>query len=77
MSQLFASGGQVLELQLQHQPFFFLSSVVGRLNWVFLAAHRLSLVVGSGGYSLVAGHQILIVVASLILQNMGSRAQAQ
>ena len=36
------------------------------LHWVLVAAHRLSLVVVSGGYSLVAVHGHLIVAAFLI-----------
>ena len=32
--------------------------------WVFVAAHGLSLVVGSGGYSLVGIRGLLIAVAS-------------
>ena len=37
------------------------------MHWVFLAAHRLSLVVASGSYSLVAAVcRLLIVVASLV-----------
>ena len=39
------------------------------LCWVFFAASRLSLVVGSGGYSLVALHRLLIAVASLIVEH--------
>ena len=35
-----------------------------RLLWIFIAAHRLSLVLESGGYSLVAMHRLHIVVAS-------------
>ena len=34
------------------------------LNWVFAAAHRLSLVAMSGVYSLVVGHVLLFAVAS-------------
>ena len=35
------------------------------LNWVFIAAHQLSLVSESSGSSLVAVHWLLIAVASL------------
>ena len=35
------------------------------LPWVFIAAHRPSLVVVNGGYSLVAVRELLIAVASL------------
>ena len=35
------------------------------LHWVFVAAHRLSLVVASGGYSFIAVRRLLVVVASL------------
>ena len=34
------------------------------LPWIFIAAHRLSLVAEIGGYSLVAMHGLLIAVAS-------------
>ena len=37
------------------------------LCWVFVAVHRLSLVVASRGYSVVAVHKLLIVVASLVV----------
>ena len=37
--------------------------------WVFVAVHRLCLVVASGGYSLVAVHRLLIVVASLVAEH--------
>ena len=36
------------------------------LHWVFLAAHRPSLVAANGGYSRVAIHGILMVVVSLV-----------
>ena len=39
------------------------------LYWVFVAAHRLSLVAASGGYSPSAWHGLLIVVASLIAEH--------
>jgi len=39
------------------------------LSWVFLAVHKLSLVMLSRGYSVVAGHRLLIVVASLAVQD--------
>ena len=45
--------------------FFFNNFIYFWLCWVFIAAHRLSLVVVSGGYSLVAMHGRLIVAASL------------
>ena len=38
------------------------------LHWIFLAAHRLSLVAELGGYSLVAMHGLLIVVASIAVE---------
>ena len=38
------------------------------LRWVFVAAHRLSLVVASGGYSSLAVHGLLIEVASLVVE---------
>ena len=50
---------------------------------VLVAAHGLSLVMASGGYSFVMVHGLLFVVASLIagagqkLGLAGSRAQAQ
>ena len=43
------------------------------LQWVFIAAHGLSLVAVSEGYSLVAVQGLLVVVASLVW-SMGSRA---
>ena len=39
------------------------------LYWVFVAAHRLSLVAASGGYSPSAWHGLLIVVASLVAEH--------
>ena len=36
--------------------------------WVFVAAHRRSLVVGGGGYSLVVIRGLLIAVASLVAE---------
>ena len=45
------------------------------LHWVFVAAHGLSLVVASRGYSLVAENGHLIVVASLVLER-GLRCSA-
>ena len=39
------------------------------LHWVFTAAHRLSLVPVSGGYSLVAVCGLLTVVASLVAEH--------
>ena len=39
------------------------------LHWIFLAAHRLSLVAELGGYSLVAMHGLLIEVASLVAEH--------
>ena len=39
------------------------------LLWVFLAAHWLSLVARSGGYSLVVVRRLLIVVASLVTKH--------
>ena len=44
----------------------FLLFVYFWLFWVFLAAHGLSLVVGSGSYSLVLVGGLLIAVASVI-----------
>ena len=38
------------------------------LHWVLVAAHRLSLVVVSGGYSLVVVRRLLIEVASLVAE---------
>jgi hypothetical protein len=38
------------------------------LPWVLVAAHRLSLVVVSGGYSLVVVHRLLIAAASLVAE---------
>ena len=46
------------------QIFFFNNFIYFWLCCVFIAAHRLSLVVVSGGYSLVVVHGHLIVVAS-------------
>ena len=43
------------------------------LFWVFVATHRLSLVLASGGCSLVAVHGLLIVVVSLVVWYEGSR----
>ena len=37
--------------------------------WVFIAAHGLSLVVESGGYSLIAACKLLIVAASLVAEH--------
>jgi len=39
------------------------------LNWVFIAAHQLSLVSESRGSSLVAVHWLLIAVASLAAEH--------
>ena len=39
------------------------------LHWVFIVAHRLSLVAASGGYSLVVVHGLLIAVASLVAEH--------
>ena len=39
------------------------------LYWVFVAAHRLSVVVASRGYYLVAVHGLLIAVASLVVEH--------
>ena len=39
------------------------------LQWAFIAAHRLSLVEVSGGYSLVVAPRLLIVVASLVAEH--------
>ena len=38
------------------------------LSWVFIAAHGLSLVAESMGYTLVAGRRLLTVVASLAVE---------
>ena len=43
------------------------------LFWVFVATHRLSPVLASGGCSLVAVHGLLIVVVSLVVWYEGSR----
>ena len=48
---------------------FFSLFVYFWLPWVFVAAHRLSLVTASGGYSLVAGHRLLIAVVSLVVEH--------
>ena len=48
---------------------FFFFNFYFWLCWVFVATHRLSLVVESGGYSLIAVHGLLIVVASLTLDH--------
>ena len=37
------------------------------LCWLFAAAHRLSLVAASGGYSAVVVHDLLIMVPSLVM----------
>ena len=39
------------------------------LCWVFIAAHRLSLVLASRGCSLVAVFRLLIAVASLVVES--------
>ena len=39
------------------------------LCWVFIAVHRLSLVVASGGYSLVVAFGPLVAVASLVTEH--------
>ena len=39
------------------------------LHWVFIAAHGLSLVMMSRGYSLVAVRGLLIAVASLVMEH--------
>ena len=39
------------------------------LCWVFVAAHGLSLVVASRGYSSVVVHRLLIAVASLVAEH--------
>ena len=38
------------------------------LHWIFIAAHRLSLVAEIGGYSLVAMHGLLVAVTSLAVE---------
>ena len=38
------------------------------LHWIFIAAHRLSLVAETGGYSLVAAHGLLTAVISLAVE---------
>ena len=50
--------------------FFFLkNSIYFWLRWVFAAAHKLSLVVVSGGYPLVVVCRLLIVVVSLVAEH--------
>ena len=52
------------------EVFFFLRFIcMFWLLWVFIAAHCLSLVAGSGGYSLVVVRRLLIVVASLVVKH--------
>ena len=48
--------------------FFFFNFLNFRLHWVFVAAHGLSLVVASGGYSL-AVRRLLIAVAPLVVEH--------
>ena len=47
--------------------FFFLILFIYWLHWVFIAAHRLSLVAVGRGSSLVVAGELLTVVACLIL----------
>ena len=51
------------------QIFFLNNFIYFWLCWVFIAAHMLSLVVVSGGYSLVVVHGHLIAVASLVAEH--------
>ena len=39
------------------------------LCWVFLAGHRLSLLVASGGCTVAAVHGLLVVVAPLVVEH--------
>ena len=48
--------------------FFFNKFIYFWLHWVFVAAHGLSLVAASGGYS-VAVRGLLIAVASVVLEH--------
>ena len=45
-----------------------ISSSLFWLHWVFIAVHRLSLIVARGGLLFVALHRLLIKVASLITE---------
>ena len=47
----------------------FIHSFIYWLCWVFVAAHGLSLVAASGGYSFVAVHGLLLAVASLVVEH--------
>ena len=40
------------------------------LHWIFIAAHRLSLVAEIGGYSLVAMHGLLVAVTFAVEQRL-------
>ena len=48
-----------------------------QLHWVFIAAHRLSLVAANGGDSLVAVCGLLTAVASVVAEHRLQGAQAQ
>ena len=39
------------------------------LHWIFVAAHNISLVAVSGGYSLIALYRLLIAVVSLVVEH--------
>ena len=61
-----------LDLHDQREPFFkiYLLIYYFWLRWVFVAAHGLSVVVASGGYSLLRCMRgLLIVVASLAVEH--------
>ena len=57
----------VLGLTVMYLYFFFSILFIYWLRWVFIAAHRLSLVAVGRGSSLVVACELLTVVASLIL----------
>ena len=49
--------------------FFFNECIYFWLGWVFIAAHRLSLAAGSGGYSLIVAVHGLLVEASPVAEH--------
>ena len=56
--------------------FMYKKKIIFWLCWVFVAVHRLSLVVASRAYSVVAVHKLLIVVASHVVAPWALGAQA-
>ena len=65
-----------IQQDLVGYPFYFLKLFIYFwLFWVFVAAHRLSLVVMSRGYSLLGLLKLLVAVASLVAERRVHRLQ--